>query len=552
MDEHTYPGRGLSLSQLVFALNEELKRVAYSPIFTLEAVSQLDQDASIASAAIREWKNSFARINRIPTDILSLIPTYLSSQKDRFHAASVCRHWRRVLLERGELWSQLFLIKGEDYVSTLLERAKGCALEIIADRDAPVGTIALISTCAQQIRDLEFVQNHLQDIETFSEFNSGRLPLLRSLKIEAFNFHSVPIPPSLAFFRGSINLERFVFYYHGLPFLSHFVFPNLTTFELSSRPEEEWSGLYLLDFLGASPTLRTVKMDVSAQIVLEGVPQEMVVVLPNVETFSLNLVNGIVRYSYGIATHISCPRSRDTSLTHETYDEDMGANPEVFPTPAVWNTIVRQYMASPIEKVTLNLQRPECVDDECLLTFRSSDETIVRLGFKVYTTDGDEDGSNIPRATIGREILCQALTAIRRHPLLSHVKRLHINCRAAMWHIFRVVRMSNEVPELFDSLGPLDELILDGCDSRVFFPTFVDIDSLEKPHVLPQIKDLTILHPLVGIPVMEWMNGIVELAKAHYARGMPFECVTVRMWRLPIEMAEELRPWVGVVDCRED
>ena len=31
MDIHNYPGRGLSLSQLIFALNEELKRVAYSP-----------------------------------------------------------------------------------------------------------------------------------------------------------------------------------------------------------------------------------------------------------------------------------------------------------------------------------------------------------------------------------------------------------------------------------------------------------------------------------------------------------------------------------------
>ena len=26
---HAYPGQGLSLSQLIFALNEELKRVAY-------------------------------------------------------------------------------------------------------------------------------------------------------------------------------------------------------------------------------------------------------------------------------------------------------------------------------------------------------------------------------------------------------------------------------------------------------------------------------------------------------------------------------------------
>lgn len=31
MDTYTYPGKGLSLSQLIFALNEELKRVAFCP-----------------------------------------------------------------------------------------------------------------------------------------------------------------------------------------------------------------------------------------------------------------------------------------------------------------------------------------------------------------------------------------------------------------------------------------------------------------------------------------------------------------------------------------
>ena len=33
MDTRTYPGKGLSLSQLVFALNEELKHVAYSSLY---------------------------------------------------------------------------------------------------------------------------------------------------------------------------------------------------------------------------------------------------------------------------------------------------------------------------------------------------------------------------------------------------------------------------------------------------------------------------------------------------------------------------------------
>ena len=127
--------------------------------FALEAVSQLDLDVSNALATIREWKNSFTLINRIPTDILSLIPTHLASQKDLFRTASVCRHWRGALLKNGTLLSQLFLIKGEECVSTLLERAKGSALDIVTGHRSPAGAIALICPRAQQIRRLEFAGN---------------------------------------------------------------------------------------------------------------------------------------------------------------------------------------------------------------------------------------------------------------------------------------------------------------------------------------------------------------------------------------------------------
>ena len=70
MDAHDYPGNGLSLPQLVFALNETLKNTAYSPSyvvkdyreieerhtkflhsFTLDDVSRFDQGISVALAS---------------------------------------------------------------------------------------------------------------------------------------------------------------------------------------------------------------------------------------------------------------------------------------------------------------------------------------------------------------------------------------------------------------------------------------------------------------------------------------------------------------------
>lgn len=77
--------------------------------FTLDAVSQLDRDTSTASVTIREWRNSFAPINRVPLEVLSLIPTYLSCEEDLFCATSVCRYWRKTFILHAALWSQVDL-----------------------------------------------------------------------------------------------------------------------------------------------------------------------------------------------------------------------------------------------------------------------------------------------------------------------------------------------------------------------------------------------------------------------------------------------------------
>jgi hypothetical protein len=209
MDMPAYPGEGLSPSQLIFALNEELKRVAYSPSyvadfvhaadhtnrhfwdsFTLDTISQFDQDTSTALATIREWRNSFISINRVPLDVLSLIPAHLSSNRDVFCASFVCRHWRRTFIQHAALWSRLYLTmtKGRP----LRENPPGafervCTLYIIAVRDSTSdpsvprpGTA--FSSCSTN-RKLDFIYNHWTDIQEFSNVVSGPLPLLRTLKM---------------------------------------------------------------------------------------------------------------------------------------------------------------------------------------------------------------------------------------------------------------------------------------------------------------------------------------------------------------------------------
>ena len=111
----THPGRDPSLSQLIFTLNQQLKRAVCSqsscvtksiadslapfrercadlPLcsFTLDEACQLDKDTPAAMATIRERRNPSLRVNHIPLDALSLVPTYLSFNNDRLWASSVC------------------------------------------------------------------------------------------------------------------------------------------------------------------------------------------------------------------------------------------------------------------------------------------------------------------------------------------------------------------------------------------------------------------------------------------------------------------------------
>ena len=590
MDLHTYPGKGLSLSQLVFALNEELKHAVYSPSyvakyhrqltrealgdgtqqhadffysFTFDNVSQLDRDVSTALAGIREWRNSFIHINRIPLDVLSLIPTHLRDQTDRFNASYVCRHWRRVFLQHSTLWSRLFLSKGEVYTKTLLERAKGSALDITIGCGGSGGTITLLSPHAHQIRSLDFVPNLWKDIQRFSDINSGPYPLLHTLEISVVEdpwMADEPDPmtlPSLPLFRNAVNLKHFVLRSQKWSILHRFVFPNLTTFELTVT--HEWDGFYaleLLDFLEASPTLQTVHVKIIADILLEGVAQKGVVVLPDVQTFSLVISTAIGGPAYELAVKISCPSASYTSLTHWRNVADIITRQDIrdtFPSTVLWNAVVRQYTASPVETVSLEIKTPQDSTILCALTFQSSDATIIKLGLEVSKdTDGDRPG--MPLEDMVVEVFSQASKTVRHYPLLHNAKYLHILHETSLSDFFRLIHMANQVRKLFKSIGPLEVLSLHGCDLRSYLSPFLGLPEFEwmvQPIAFPPIKELTISHPSM-VDGEKCMAAIVKLAKSQHALGVPFERVTVRAEKLPTAMAETLGPWVSVADCCEE
>ena len=525
--------------------------------FALDAVSQLDQDVSAALITIREWRNSLVPINRVPTDVLSLIPTYLSSQQDRFRVSFVCRHWRRTSLQHAAIWAQLYLPKGETYMDTLLGRAKGYALDIITSQKSASAIITHLRPYTEQIGCLDFVDDRWANIQKFSEAISGPFPLLHTLKINVANEENLHAPdgitpPSLPLFNNAVNLKRFHWCSEMFPFVNHFAFPNLTTFELSAAPQNhEFHTPQLLDFLEASPTLQTVHLRIHGYTTLRDIPPDRVVVLPNVETFSLvQFIFG--EGGYEVAARISCPSMTNTALIHEN-DPGYDLAEEVLPDYASLNAIARQYTKSPAEELVFNTQSPPDFFLACSLTFLSPDATSLTVGFRmtannehwVRRTDVEWTMSNI---------FPQATRAIRYYPLLAKIKRLHIKHGAVLFTARQHALIVNEIELMFKSLGPLEKLTISQCDVRLYLAPFLDPPghhNVERQAGFPPIKELSMLYPMSFDEQDRCMKAILGFAKSQHTLGVPFEHVTVCMEELPTAMAESLSPWVGAVDCYE-
>ena len=369
---------------------------------------------------------------------------------------------------------------------------------MVTSCNAPDGAITLLSPHTRQIRTLDFRYNSWTDVQRFSDLSPGPLPLLRTLEINVAlqpNDQPNTMPPSsLPLFANAINLKKFVLCLEESSFPNNFVFPNLTTFKFSTEPGwPTFQALGLLDFLEASPTLRKVKMEINAKILLQGVAQGRVVVLPNVQTFSLSMDDGEPA-SYELVAHISCPSAGHTSLIHKKTLDEMYTNHDeryAFPTATSWDVIVCQYTTSPVEVISLEIKPPQDSLVSCSLTFRSSDGAIVRLGLEVnrdYDDDGDNDDDefHMTLKEVVRRVFLQASRTVQDYPL-PNAKHLHIIHRFSL----------QDYPDKAAQTG-----------------------------------------------------AIMELARSRYELGTPFERVTVRAVGLPVVMAKlMLEPWVGVVEC---
>lgn len=238
---------------------------------------------------VRSTRNTFASINRTPSEVLSLIPDYLSDAGEGLITLThVCRGWREIFTSRSPLWASLDC---QDVHKTLtyLERSKSFPLDIHLKRsqyqsyrdDALLLAVPHVSRLGSLT-----VDGTASIIPALIRRFSCPTPLLKKLEIDVGFDHPPPTFPATLFGGdlSSLRLLSLAGFATSLPWRN---LANLTTLKLFRVPETVNlpSITQLLDFFESAPLLSDIELRLIS--VPSNPPPGRVVPIPHLKKLTL-------------------------------------------------------------------------------------------------------------------------------------------------------------------------------------------------------------------------------------------------------------------------
>jgi len=216
----------------------------------------LEQDAFDILRLVRSWKNRIAPINRIPPEILALVPNFWSVEdrdENLITLTHVCRAWRDLFVMRPTLWTDIDCVD-EDKTRAYLERSKSSPinLSLASDKvDLSDPFFEFIPDITGRLKSLE-IDLYPDDLQLISVHLSRRAPLLEVLAVRSGDD---PVLPSVLFNGDLSSLRKLQLKYvrTELPWRN---MVNLTSFTL--RHDSPISVRQFLDFFEGAPHLHEV------------------------------------------------------------------------------------------------------------------------------------------------------------------------------------------------------------------------------------------------------------------------------------------------------
>ena len=206
-------------------------------------------------------ENALALINKIPPEILSLIPNYWEdSDRDTclIGLTHVCRSWRELFTSFPLLWNRLDCTS-IDKTKIYIERSKSSPLEIYLerseDRSYREEALVLVATQVGRLSAISVLGDSTKVLTLLVDHFSFPAPPLKKLDINHYrHYHPALILPN-ELFNGDLSSLHELCLYGVITPLPWRGSSNLTTFSLCCVPENKILLTQLLDFLESAPHL---------------------------------------------------------------------------------------------------------------------------------------------------------------------------------------------------------------------------------------------------------------------------------------------------------
>ena len=219
-------------------------------------------------------KNAFAPINRIPPEVLTLIPDYCWWHRDNGPIAviltHVCRAWREIFSSHSSLWTEFDCLNA-DKTRVYLERSKSSPINLWILRKNGLSPndplLQVIPHATSRLKYL-YVSAMPENVGDITIHLSHPAPLLEDLSIDCADGPGAPsnfvLPPSL--FNGdlsSLHTLSLGSVRTNVPWRN---MVNLTSFCLRHIPPGDISIGQLLDFFESAPRLKNVDLECATPV----------------------------------------------------------------------------------------------------------------------------------------------------------------------------------------------------------------------------------------------------------------------------------------------
>jgi hypothetical protein len=252
-------------------------------------VDALEQDAFEVLRLVRSIKNTLAPINRVPPEILSLIPGYFGGDDGDgdgddmdeviITLTHVCRDWRDIFISRSSLWTR-FDFTNIEKTRTYIQRSQSSPLNFSLDGESVINdAFSLVIPHTHRLKSLTIRSDTLPSV---LEHLRCHTPLLEKLDIRV----STQSNPAFdgALFGGDLSslhelrLERVT---------TDFPWNNLANLRVVSLESgsHKYGTTQILDFFESAPLLCAVSLQYQMPD-LSDAPPERIVPLRHLKVFA--------------------------------------------------------------------------------------------------------------------------------------------------------------------------------------------------------------------------------------------------------------------------